>query len=73
MSLATLFLVVFVILPVAALLQLLILCMWTEYNLYRAQQVSEAQLKAFFGEDDVDDVDLETKPNILDYSGTSPN
>lgn len=73
MSLATLFLVVFVVLPVAALLLLLTLCLAIEYSLYRAKQVSEEQMRDFLGEDDVDDVDLETKPDIPDHSGTSLN
>lgn len=73
MSIGTLFAVVFVLMPVAALLLLFVLCMHTEYSLYRARQVSEEQLKSFFGDDDKDDVQLETKPDILDYSRTSTN
>lgn len=67
MTFVTLFLIVFVILPVAALLLLLTLCFHTEYALYRAKQVGAAQMKEFFGEDAEDDVDPESKP-ILDYS-----
>lgn len=72
MSFGTLFLIVFVLYPIASILMLLTLCLWTEYNLYRSQQVAKEQLETMFGVERVTDEKLEPK-TILDYSGTSPN
>jgi hypothetical protein len=72
MSLTTLFLIVFVLFPIAALLMLLVLCLFAEYSMYRGKQESEKQLKDYFGEDE-DDVDSETQSDIPSFSQLPPS
>ena len=69
MSIATAFVIIFVLFPIAALLLLFTLCLHTEYALYRAKQIGDEQLKSFFGDDDLDDEPV-IKYDILDYSKT---
>jgi hypothetical protein len=73
MSFATLFLIVFVLYPIACLMLLLTLCLAFEYYKYRGDQIIEEQLRAVLGERDETDVDSNHQSDILDYSRTSPN
>jgi hypothetical protein len=73
MSIGTLLIIVFVIIPIAALLLLLVLCMAIEYLLYRSAQVQLKAMEQFWGDDEETEDDTElASVTILDYSGTSP-
>lgn len=72
MSFGTLCLVVFVLYPIASLMLLATLCLYTEYNLYRSKQVAQEQLETMLGAECVHAAKL-APSTILDYSGTSPN
>lgn len=67
MNFADVIIIVFVLIPTASLALFGILCLHTEYALWRAQMVQKKVMEEWLG-DDTDDT-TDTDPSILDYSG----
>lgn len=69
MNFADVLIIVFVLIPTFALALFGILCLHTEYALWRAQQVQKKVWDDMFG-DDADNDDEPDNSSILDYSKT---